>query len=120
MTGAEVLLVSIPGHGSFTVTAEAAAMIDVFGGLLHCYQGSGGCRKQGLYFSRTEPKKPLRCLLELPAPVKPAPVGRKTPADGTGSAKRKSSSASATNWHRNWAVQFWTSETTTRCSVLFG
>ena len=65
MTGAEVLLVGIPGHGSFTVTADAAAMIEVFGGLLHCYQGGGGCRKQGLYFSRTEPKKSLRCLVEL-------------------------------------------------------
>ncbi len=41
-------------------------MIDVFGGLLHCYQGGGGCRRQGLYFSRTEPKKPLRCVLGGP------------------------------------------------------
>ena len=41
-------------------------MIDVFGGVLHCYQGNGGCRKQGLYFSRTEPKKLLRCLLNDP------------------------------------------------------
>lgn len=65
MTAAKVLLVSIPGHGSFTVTSDAAAMIEVFGGLLHCYQGSGGCRKQGLHFSRTEPKKPLRCRVEL-------------------------------------------------------
>jgi hypothetical protein len=52
---------SIPGQGSFTVTAEAAAMIGVFGGTLHCYQGAGGCRRQGLYFSRTQPKKYLRC-----------------------------------------------------------
>jgi hypothetical protein len=59
----------IPGHGSFTVTAEAAMMIEDFGGSLHCYQGSGGCRKQGLFFSRTEPKKYLRCLLtDLPGP----------------------------------------------------
>ncbi|RAX45947.1 peptidase [Arthrobacter sp. AQ5-05] len=57
---------SIPGHGSFTVTGEALTMISVFGGLLHCYQGDGGCRRQGLYFSRTEPKKPLRCLLSVP------------------------------------------------------
>lgn len=56
----------IPGHGSFTVTGEALAMIRVFGGTLHCYVGSGGCRKQGLYFSRTEPKKPLLCLLRGP------------------------------------------------------
>ena len=41
-------------------------MIDVFGGVLHCYQGKGGCCKQGLYFSRTEPKKLLRCLLNGP------------------------------------------------------
>lgn len=41
-------------------------MIEVFGGLLHCYQGNGGCRKQGLYFSRTGPKKALRCLLGVP------------------------------------------------------
>jgi hypothetical protein len=53
----------IPGHGSFTVTAEAAMMIEDFGGSLHCYQGPGGCRKLGLYFSRTEPKKYLRCFL---------------------------------------------------------
>ncbi|MDQ0754512.1 peptidase [Arthrobacter sp. B3I4] len=57
------LLADIPGHGSFTVTAEAAAMIGVFGGALHCYQGPGGCRRQGLYFSRTEPKKYLGCSL---------------------------------------------------------
>ncbi|POH72494.1 peptidase [Arthrobacter glacialis] len=57
------LSASIPGHGSFSITGNAVDMIEVFGGLLHCYQGSGGCRKQGLYFSRTEPKKPLRCLL---------------------------------------------------------
>lgn len=66
MSAAEVLQASIPGHGSFTITADAAAMIEVFGGLLHCYQGNGGCRKQGLYFSRTEPKKPLRCPVGLP------------------------------------------------------
>ncbi|MFK4295997.1 hypothetical protein ABH924_001134 [Arthrobacter sp. GAS37] len=59
----------IPGHGTFTVTAEAAMMIEDFGGSLYCYQGHGGCRKQGLYFSRTEPKKYLRCLLaEGPGP----------------------------------------------------
>ncbi|SEF11349.1 hypothetical protein SAMN04489740_4094 [Arthrobacter alpinus] len=57
------MLARIPGHGSFTLTGEAVAMIGIFGGLLHCYLGPSGCRKQGLYFSRTEPKKPLRCLL---------------------------------------------------------
>ena len=41
----ENLLASIRGHGTFTVTAEAVNMIDVFGGILHCYQGNGGCRK---------------------------------------------------------------------------
>lgn len=56
----------IPGHGSFTLTREAATMIEVLGGLLYSYQGNGGYRKQGLYFSRTGPKKPLRCLLNLP------------------------------------------------------
>lgn len=60
------LLASIPGYGTFTVTGKAMGMIEVFGGLLHCYQGSGGCRRQGLHFSRTEPKKPLRCLLSGP------------------------------------------------------
>lgn len=59
-------LARIPGYGSFTVTGEALAMVGVFGGILHCYVGGGGCRKQGLYFSRTEPKKPLRCLLSGP------------------------------------------------------
>ncbi len=73
---------SIPGHGSFTVTGEALAMIDVFGGLLHCYQGDGGCRKQGLYFSRTEPKKPLRCLLGVPGlPGRASPDGWNRPDD---------------------------------------
>ncbi|MCV9996209.1 peptidase [Paeniglutamicibacter sp. ZC-3] len=65
-TAGRSLSASIPGHGSFTVTGDALAMIEVFGGLLHCYQGPGGCRKQGLYFSRTEPKKPIRCLLGDP------------------------------------------------------
>lgn len=41
-------------------------MIGIFGGLLHCYLGSGGCRKQGLYFSRTEPRKFVRCQLSIP------------------------------------------------------
>ncbi len=36
-------------------------MIGVFGGTLHCYLGNGGCRKQGLYFSRSLPRKPLKC-----------------------------------------------------------
>lgn len=62
-TTGHALTVWIPGHGRFTLTGEAARMIGVFGGLLHCHQGNGGCRKQGLYFSRTEPKKPLRCQL---------------------------------------------------------
>ncbi|WP_083339946.1 peptidase [Arthrobacter crystallopoietes] len=57
------MLAEIPGYGSFTVTAEAVTMIGVFGGTLHCHLGAGGCRKQGLYFSRTEPRKYLRCIL---------------------------------------------------------
>lgn len=65
MTGSD-LWVHIPGHGRFTVTGNAATMIGVFGGTLHCYQGAGGCRKQGLYFFRTEPKKHLRCVIVSP------------------------------------------------------
>lgn len=61
----------IPGYGSFTVTSEALAMVGIFGGTLHCYVGGSGCRKQGLHFSRTEPKKPLRCLLSGPATSQP-------------------------------------------------
>lgn len=66
MTAGQGMLARIPRHGSFALTGEAVAMIGIFGGLLHCYQGAGGCRKQGLYFSRTEPKKPLRCLISAP------------------------------------------------------
>lgn len=66
MTTSQDMLARIPDQGSFTVTRNAATMIAVFGGMLHCYQGNGGCRKQGLYFSRTEPKKALRCLLGAP------------------------------------------------------
>jgi hypothetical protein len=53
----------VPGHGRFFITAAALEMIGVFGGALHCYMGNGGCRKQGLLFSRTLPRKPLRCQL---------------------------------------------------------
>ena len=63
-SGSSLTPVVVPGHGRFFLTGAAAEMIGVFGGTLHCYQGSGGCRKQGLYFSRTLPRKPLRC--ELP------------------------------------------------------
>ncbi|QSZ51375.1 MULTISPECIES: peptidase [unclassified Arthrobacter] len=56
--------VTVPGHGRFHATAEALEMIAVFGGSLHCYLGSGGCRTQGLYFSRTRPKKFIGCTLE--------------------------------------------------------
>lgn len=62
-------LARIPGHGHFFLTAPAVEMVAVFGGTLHCYQGDGGCRKQGLYFSRTPPRKPLGCELRL-APAK--------------------------------------------------
>ncbi len=59
--------VTVPGHGRFQATAEALEMIAVFGGSLHCYQGPGGCRVQGLYFSRTRPKKFIACALDSPA-----------------------------------------------------
>lgn len=69
------LLASIPGYGSFSMTGDAVDMIKVFGGLLHCYQGNGGCRKQGLYFSRTEPKKTILCMLHLPqSPGSKSPI----------------------------------------------
>lgn len=67
------MVARIPGHGSFTVTADALAMIGVFGGFQYCHQGKGCCSKQGLYFSRTEPKKSLRCLLTTPASTGPEP-----------------------------------------------
>ena len=59
--------VTVPGNGRFQATAEALEMIAVFGGSLHCYQGPGGCRVQGLYFSRIRPKKHIACVLESPA-----------------------------------------------------
>ncbi|NOJ61613.1 peptidase [Arthrobacter sp. 260] len=34
-------------------------MIKVFGGVLHCFHGPGGCRSQGLYFSLALPRKPV-------------------------------------------------------------
>lgn len=74
-TTGEGLTVGIPGHGSFTVTEEALRMITVFGGQLHCYQADGGCRKQGLYFSRTVPKKALQCLVSGPRPGTTSPDG---------------------------------------------
>lgn len=83
MTAGRGMLARIPGYGSFTLTREAVAMIGVFGGLLHCYQGAGGCRKQGLYFSRTEPKKPLRCLLSAPGDAG-SESGEGPEGDGTG------------------------------------
>ncbi|ABK05901.1 hypothetical protein Arth_4261 (plasmid) [Arthrobacter sp. FB24] len=52
-----------PSGARFLLTADALEMILVFGGTLHCYRGAGGCRKQGLYFSRTRPKKALDCRL---------------------------------------------------------
>jgi Fe-S cluster assembly iron-binding protein IscA len=59
--------VTVPGYGRFQATAEALEMITVFGGSLHCYQGPGGCRVQGLYFSRKRPKKYIACALESSA-----------------------------------------------------
>lgn len=57
---------TLPGGTSFTVTADALEMIHVFGGTLHCYEGAGGCRSTGLYFSRTLPRKPVHSELTLP------------------------------------------------------
>lgn len=59
--------VAVPGRARFSVTAEALEMISAFGGSLHCYQGTGGCRAQGLYFSRIRPKKFLECTIESAA-----------------------------------------------------
>jgi hypothetical protein len=56
--------VTVPGRARFTITAEALKMITIFGGYLHCFQATGGCRSQGLYFSRTRPKKFLACTLQ--------------------------------------------------------
>lgn len=66
--------VAVPGHGRFRATAAALEMIAVFGGSLHCYQGPGGCRVQGLYFSRTQPKKYIACDLEGAAGMDKAPA----------------------------------------------
>lgn len=54
----------IPGHGRFFLTDAAVEMVTVFDGILHCYIGPGGCRKQGLYFSRTQPRKAVQCTLQ--------------------------------------------------------
>ena len=56
-------IAGVPGHGRFFLTNEAVEMVGVFGGALHCYTGPGGCRKQGLFFSRRLPRKLLRCEL---------------------------------------------------------
>lgn len=61
--------VSIPGQATFSITDAALEMVGVFGGSLHCYQGAGGCHAQGLYFSRTRPKKFLAATLDAPAAV---------------------------------------------------
>ena len=59
-------MADIPGHGQFFLTDAAVEMVTVFGGTLYCYTGPGGCRKQGLYFSRTQPRKALQCKLQGP------------------------------------------------------
>lgn len=62
--GSEGLAVAdVPGYGRFFLTDAALEMVTVFGGTLHCYLGPGGCRNQGLFFSRTLPRRPLRCQL---------------------------------------------------------
>lgn len=50
---------TLPRGYTFAITADALEMISVFGGALHCYQGPGGCRSQGLYFTLTLPRKPV-------------------------------------------------------------
>lgn len=57
------LRAEIPGGGQFLLTADAVEMISAFGGAQHCYDGPGGCRRSGLHFSRTQPKKALHCHL---------------------------------------------------------
>ncbi len=57
------LRAEIPYKGHFTLTAAATEMVYVFGGALHCYDGPGGCRKRGLFFSRIQPKKAIFCPL---------------------------------------------------------
>lgn len=54
---------TLPRGYTFEVTADALEMIGVFGSTLHCYQGPGGCRAQGLYFSLTLPRKPIFSIL---------------------------------------------------------
>jgi hypothetical protein len=103
------VLAHIPGYGSFTVTAEAVAMIGVFGGTLHCYHSAGGCRKQGLYFSRTEPKKYLRC--SLPGNL---------PAGSGATGDTEITSASVMNWLQSLTAPFWTLVCAIRCSALSG
>lgn len=57
------LWAQLPDGGRFLVTAEAAQMIGAFGGALHCYEDSGGCRTRGLHFSLTRPKRAQSCAL---------------------------------------------------------
>ncbi|WP_417235605.1 hypothetical protein [Arthrobacter sp.] len=65
----------LPTGEIFGVTADALEMIGVFGGTLHCYEGPGGCRATGLYFSRSLPRKPIHCTLH-PAGVPETPPAR--------------------------------------------
>lgn len=53
----------LPTGEVFGVTTDALEMIRVVGGTLHCFEGLGGCRATGLYFSRTLPRKPIHCTL---------------------------------------------------------
>jgi hypothetical protein len=59
----EPLWAQLPDGGRFLVTAEAARMIGAFGGVLHCYEHTGGCRTRALHFSLTRPKRALDCAL---------------------------------------------------------
>lgn len=73
----------ILGQDSFTVTNDALGMIKVFGGLLHCYQGNGDCRKQALISHGRNQRNPFAaCSMPRDTPV------AIPPSNGTGRAKK--------------------------------
>jgi hypothetical protein len=84
-------------------------MIGVFGGTLHCYLGPGGCRRQGLYFSRTQPRKHLKCRL--------VPAGAGHAASG---AEVKPELSVSHDLAPSWSGPSWTSAYTTKCSASSG
>ena len=60
-TASQILLANIPGHGIFTMNGNVVELIEMFGGLPHCYLGSAGCPKQGalLLADRAKETPPL-------------------------------------------------------------